>query len=321
MKKVKVAMTTDFAGESTSTEEIRETLRKISEAGFSHIHWCHEWDGDYTYSKEEMYQIRGWMNEFGLRCKGLHATEGSRRNAGRENCFHYRYIWQDRRDYTSENEYNRRAGEELIRNRVQMAEILGTDAIVLHMQLPYKNFEEDPGFKERYYRQVFKTFDELEVECRTRKVRICFENMMGTPNEYQVEQFDRMFKRYDPEFIAFTYDCGHGAVTGRGSFELAERYKDRLYMMHLHDNHGLWSEECWEDEDAMRRCDEHRNPFEGTIDFAELSRIIADSPYELPIVLEVCKRDKEEKLFLRESLEAGIRITEMITDYRENKRK
>ncbi len=33
--------------------------------------------------------------------------------------------------YTSENEYNRRAGEELIRNRVQMAEILGTDAIVL----------------------------------------------------------------------------------------------------------------------------------------------------------------------------------------------
>ena len=152
-------------------------------------------------------------------------------------------------------------------------------------------------------------------------MRICFENMMGTPNEYQVEQFDRMFERYDPEFIAFTYDCGHGAVTGRGSFELAERYKDRLYMMHLHDNHGLWSEECWEDEDAMRRCDEHRNPFEGTIDFAELSRIIADSPYELPIVLEVCKRDKEEKLFLRESLEAGIRITEMITDYRENKRK
>ena len=151
---MEIAMTTDFEGVSTSTEEIRETLRKISDAGFSHIHWCHEWDGDYTYSMEEMYQIRGWMNELGLRCKGIHATEGSRRNAGRKNCFQYRYVWQDRRDYTSENEYNRRAGVELIRNRVQMAEILGTDAIVLHMQLPYKDFEENPEFKETIYKYM-----------------------------------------------------------------------------------------------------------------------------------------------------------------------
>lgn len=320
MREWNVAMTTDFAGESKSTDEIFETLKKIADAGFSYIHWCHEWDSDYTYSKEEMDQIHNWMNDLGLSCKGVHATEGSRRNIMKPNHFHYRFKKQNRRDYTSENEYNRRAGVELIRNRVQMAEILGTDAIVLHMQLPYKSFEADGEFRECYYRQVFKSFDELENECRRRHVRICIENMLGTPDSHQIEQFDRMFERYSLEFVAFTYDCGHGNVTEAGSFELVKRYQDRLYMMHLHDNHGLHSEECWEDAVLMGRCDEHRNPFTGNIDFEELAKIIAGSPYELPIVLEVAKKDDDEKEFLEESLAAGKRITKMILDYRNEKR-
>ena len=316
MRKRNVAMTTDFAGESKSIEEIHETLRKIAEAGFSHIHWCHEWDGDYTYSKEEMYLIRNWMDDFGLGCKGLHATEGCKRNTMTPNCFHYPLTKQNRRDYTSKNEYVRRAGVELIRNRVQMAEILGSDAIVLHMQLPYKSFKEIPNYKERYYSQVFKSFDELEQECRSREIRICMENMLGTPNEYQIEQFDRLFDRYDSEFVAFTFDCGHGMVTGRDSFELVRRYRDRLYMTHIHDNHGLISEECWENAEAMCRCDEHKKPFDGNIDFEELARIIAGSPYQLPIVLEVAKGDGDDDQFLHESMIAGEKITKMIEDFR-----
>ena len=320
MKESNVAMTTAYAGESKSIEEIHETLRKIAEAGFSLIPWCHEWDGDYTYSKEEMYLIRRWMNDFGLNCKGLHATEGCRRNTIIPNRFHYPFVKQNRREYTSENEYVRRAGVELIRNRVQMAEILGSDSIVLHMQLPYKSFEESPDFKERYYRQAFKSFDELEQECRMRKVRICVENMLGTPNGYQIEQFDSLFERYAPDFVAFTFDCGHGRVTGEDPFELVRRYQDRLYMTHIHDNHGLVSKECWEDAAAMCRCDEHNKPFDGIIDFEELSQIIADSPYQLPIVLEVAKHDEEEELFLQESMDAGKKITKMIKNFRKNKR-
>ena len=40
--------------------------KKIAEAGFSHIHWCFDWTGDYIYSKAEMYQIREWMEKYGL---------------------------------------------------------------------------------------------------------------------------------------------------------------------------------------------------------------------------------------------------------------
>lgn len=320
MKEWTVAMTTDYDGESTSREEVFETLKRIADAGFSHVHWCHEWSGDYIYSESEMYQIKGWMHDLGLKCKGIHATEGCRRNRLKPNPFHYPCACQNRRDYTSEDEYARRAGVELVMNRIRMAEILETDAIVLHMQLPYKLFEEDPQMKERYYKQVFRSFDELEVYCKNKHIRICMENMLGTPDEYQVEQFDRLFDRYDSEFLGFAYDCGHGNVTGRGGMELLKRYQERLYMMHLHDNHGLSSEDCWEDAEAMCRCDEHNNPFDGMIDFEELARWIAGSPYELPIVLEVAKRDRDERQFLQEAMAAGRKITEMIQRYRRESR-
>lgn len=310
-----IAYATDFAGETTSVEKLHQTLERISKAGFSHIHWCHEWCADYTYSRPEMLQIRGWMNDLGLKCKGLHATEGSRRMRVKTR-YHYRCTEYDRRDYTSESEYNRQAGVELLRNRIQMADILGTDAIVLHMHLPYKSFEEDSQFRERYFKQVFKSFDELEEECLRRGVRICVENMLGTPNFHQTDQFDRLFSRYSSDFVAFCFDSGHALITGENPLELAERYKDRLYMMHLSDNHGLRSAECWEDGVEMGLCDEHKNPFHGTFDWDGFAKIVAASPYELPVVLEVSMREEEEQAFLAESLESGQRFTQMVLSYR-----
>ena len=75
---------TDYAGESASVEEMYRTLSDISEAGFSHIHWTHEWSGDYTYSVYEMIQIREWMDALGLKSKGLHATEQQSKKYSRE---------------------------------------------------------------------------------------------------------------------------------------------------------------------------------------------------------------------------------------------
>lgn len=313
-----IAYATDYAGECTSTEGLHQTLEHIARAGFSHVHWCHEWCDDYTYSKPEMLQIRGWMNDLGLGCKGLHATEGCRRQRTQHK-FHYRCADQNRRDYTSENEYNRMAGVELIRNRIELADVLGADAIVLHMQLPYKSFEQNPDFRERYFKQVFKSLDELEEECLARGVRICIENMMGTPNFHQIDQFNRLFNRYSSDFLAFCLDTGHALVTGEDPLEFARLYQQRLYMMHLSDNHGLTSPSCWEDGIEMSCCDEHKNPFHGTFDWDGFARIVAASPYQLPVVLEVCKRDADEQSFLQESLESGRRFTEMVLKYRESK--
>ncbi len=308
---------TDYAGESTSVAEMRNMLLDIADAGFSHIHWTHEWSGDYIYSVFEMIQIRAWMDEFGLRSKGLHATEGSsRKNVPGK--FTHRWTKQDRRDYTSENELNRLAGVELIKNRIDLAGYLGSSEIVLHMQLPYLQFIESEEFKRRYYDQVFKSFDEINYYCRAKRVRVCIENLLGTPNEFQIEQFDKLFERYDPEFLGFCFDTGHANITGDDPFEFLKRYSNRLFSLHLSDNHGIRSEKCWKDAAEMSNSDEHLIPYEGLFDWDRFSELVAESPYELPIVLEVANRDRENRQYLADCLAAGNKITDLILSYRQN---
>ncbi len=311
-----LAFATDYMGESTSTFELENTLKKISEAGFSHIHWCHEWDGDYIYSEFEMIQIRQWMDQYHLKSKGLHATEGSRRK-NVQGKYEYRWDAQNRRDYTSENELNRLAGVELIKNRIDMAKILGSQEIVLHMQLPYKSFEEDPEFRKRYYQQVCQSFDELEYYCKAKGVKICIENLLGTPNQHQKYQFDLLFDRYDEEFLGFCFDTGHGFVTNSSEMlELAERYKERMFCIHMSDNLGLPSEDCWHDAAKMSNSDLHRIPYEGNFDWDGFARILAQSPYEMPVVLEISCKEASEEDFLKRALEAGNKFTDLVNKYR-----
>ena len=286
-----LAMTTDFRGEFSKIEDIESCLREIAEAGFSHIHWCFEWTGDYYYSKAEMYQIREWMEKYGLKAKSLHASNGS--NFG----------WCDghyRKDYTSDTEFNRIAGRELIENRVELAQIIGATEIVLHMYLPFLDFQDKPETKEVFYRQAFRSLDELEPFCKERNVRICIENLFEAPGELQLEQFDLLFARYPKEFLGFCLDTGHANLVWGDSFieVLTERYKDRLFSIHMHDNKG------WGDEPGCG--DAHRLPGEGTIDWKRLMGVLRTSAYELPWTLEVKKPAEEDTAaYLKRAKETG----------------
>lgn len=309
-----LALATDYRGSGRSTAEIKATLADISRAGFTHVHWGFEWEGDYTYSIYEMMQIRDWLKEYGLRAKGVHGSEGhSRQNTPEK--YHYRWAAQDRRDYTSENEYNRLAGVELICNRVDLAAMLGAEELVLHMQLPYRSFEESPAFRERFFRQVCKSLDELQFYCKARGVRLCVENLLGTPNQHQTEQFDLLFARYDRGFLGFCFDTGHGLVTNtQAPLELALRYRERLFAVHLSDNMGLADAACWEDGRAMTKCDLHRLPFAGRFDWAGFAGLLARSPYEQPVVLEVQQRDMAQSVgdYLADCKAAGERFLRLM---------
>ena len=185
---LELAVNTDFAGESTRLEQIRTTLERIAQAGFSHIHRCHEWDREYMYSPYEMQQIREWMDEYGLKSKALHSTKGSAKDVNvREG--HYR------KDYTSDWEYNRRAGVDLIKNRVDLAQALGAAEIVLHLYVPYITIQKKPEVKEDFYACVCRSLDELMPYCLDKKVRICTENLFDMPGEYMLEAWERLFER------------------------------------------------------------------------------------------------------------------------------
>ncbi|GHV28768.1 hypothetical protein AGMMS4952_13310 [Spirochaetia bacterium] len=297
-----LVMTSDFHGTSKSTAEIKNALSGIARAGFSHVHWCHEWTGDYVYSVHEMIQIRTWCDELGLKVKGVHASDGVGRKpfdplTGGD------VFDRDTKYYVSMNEYNRLAGVDLIKNRVDLAHTLDAGAIVLHFSLPWQVFEADKNYHEQFFWRAFKSFDELEPYCTTRNIRLCIENLGETPRAWSIHQFDLLFKRYGADYMGLCFDTGHANMACRENcLEYAERYNERLFMIHVHDNQG--------------EGDEHILPFEGTFNWEGFAPVLARSPYELPVLMEPSCPAKDDAVWLGKAFQAGSRFQDMVLKVR-----
>ena len=107
-----LSMTTDYMADTGSPEPY---LRRIAEAGFTHVHWCHHWNTDFAYDDCELEQIECWLHRYNLQVTDLHASAGKEKAWG------------------SLREYERLAGVELVANRIATAERLGADVIVMHL--------------------------------------------------------------------------------------------------------------------------------------------------------------------------------------------
>jgi sugar phosphate isomerase/epimerase len=279
-----LALNTDFGNVSRQSADIKSILARISGAGFSHVHWCHEWNSSYLYSVHEMLQIREWCDEYGLAVKGIHASHGE----------------FDLKRYISFNDYNRLAGVDLIKNRVDLAYILNAGDIVLHLYLPWKRFEQEKNHRDDFFRVVLRSFDELEPYCKTRRVRICVENLFDNPTVHMRDAFDILFERYDADFMGLCFDTGHANVSCKENIlEFAERYNNRLFMIHVHDNNG--------------EGDQHHLPFTGSFNWEGFAALLARSPYSFPVNLElVIGKAEDEQSWLKKALEEGNRLSEMV---------
>lgn len=192
-----LSVTTDYA---TSTGDPSPYLKRIADAGFTHIHWCHQWNTDFLYSRWEVDQIRTWLDEYGLQLLDLHGSAGNEK------------------DWTSSQEYRRLAGIELVKNRIEMTATLDADVVIMHI----------PG--EPNYEPVRRSLDALETYSRERGVRIAIENG-------NFGAIAPVLAEYDPDYVGLCYDCGHGNMIPDGLDQL-ESLKDRLISVHLHDNNG-----------------------------------------------------------------------------------
>lgn len=203
-----LSMTTDYRADSGSPEPY---LRRIAEAGFSHLHWCHHWNDDFFYAESEVDQIARWLDDFGLRLNDLHATAG-----------------QEKR-WTSIVDYEREAGVELVRNRIAMASRLGGDVVILHMSAA----PIDAASRDAFWDALRRSLDALEPFARERGVRIALENL--TDGNFATVR--KVLSQFGPDYIGLCYDSGHGNITGDGLDRL-DVVKDRLISLHLHDNNG-----------------------------------------------------------------------------------
>jgi sugar phosphate isomerase/epimerase len=199
-----LSITTDYMTDAGCPEPY---LRRIAEAGFSHVHWCHQWNTDFLYDECEIEQIEHWLHRYGLLLTDLHAS------AGREKA------------WGSPREYEHLAGVELVANRIAMAARLGSDVIIMH--LPDLK---DPATHDAIWQQVRRSLDALQGIAGQHGVRIAIENGPFT-------EIDKVLSLYAPDYLGLCYDCGHGNLIPDG-LDWLDRLKDRLISIHLHDNDG-----------------------------------------------------------------------------------
>jgi sugar phosphate isomerase/epimerase len=76
-----------------------------------------------------------------------------------------------------------------------------------------------------------------------------------------------------------------------------------MFIIHIHDNHG--------------ESDEHTIPFEGYFNWENFARVLARSPYKLPILMEPsCREEGDDTAWLKRAFDAGNRFTTMMEKYR-----
>lgn len=266
-----LAMTSNYLAQ---TGNARPYLERIARAGFTHVHWAHEWATDYLYPPAEMERIGGWLEECGLGVSHVHASEG------------------DRCDWMAADEAQRRAGVALLANRVEMAGRLGGDVAIVHMK---RNGPPEPRDADAYWSAVWRSLDELRAAAEEHGVRVAIEN--GPDNFDDVQ---RVLARYDDAYVGLCYDTGHGNLDPDGLGRL-QAWRNRLIAVHLHDNNGR------DDVHWMPFTGTVDWPR-----FAEVLAGSADAdPLSLETILYPPGAVAEED-FLAEAYRAGRRILEMI---------
>lgn len=208
MQTIPLSLTTDFESDTGCPEP---PLRAIAAAGFTHTHWCHQWNTDFIYSAHEITQVSRWLSEFGLTLLDLHGSDG------KEKCWYAGREWE------------RLAGVELVENRLRMTAELGGSCVVMHVPRLPADADGAPECD-----QTRRSIDALLPTIRQLGIRLAFENMGSDDFRF----LRKLLAEYGPDTVGICYDCGHGNIRERLGLDHLETVKDRLIAVHIHDNDG-----------------------------------------------------------------------------------
>ena len=269
-----LAMTTEYAVSRGCPEPY---LRRIAEAGFTHIHWAHHFNTDFMYGDSEIEQIAWWLEDYGLTLLNVHGSVGFEKN------------------YSSLLEYERQAGVDLIRNRIDFAARLSASVVILHLPIKPETIRD-----QAFWDQVSRSFEDVSRFAYERGVRIAIENRPADDFIW----LRMLLNRFDSDLMGLCYDAGHGNIGPCGLVHL-DALRDRLLAIHLHDNDGAG--------------DQHDLPFSGTVAWQKLIPLLAGSAYQGPITIESNIRgyDMTDDVFLEKAYEAGLALDRMLNLARE----
>ena len=247
---MKLSLTSDYAG---STGDPSPSLKALAEAGFTNVMWCHHWNDDFLYGPAELACLKSVFKDLGLVLSDIHGSQGV------EKCWH------------STDDCCRKAGVELVANRIEMLRAFGGDGTIM-MHVPFFSVEASAAAKKAArarFDALCRSIDELMPLLEDAGCALSIENMWFDSWELMEE----LLARYPAERLGICYDSGHANSLGNKRMDSLDRNKGRLLALHLDDNDGTG--------------DQHQPPFYGTVDWNRLARIIAQSSYKRPLCFEL----------------------------------
>ena len=160
---------------------------------------------------------------------------------------------------------------------VRATSILGAPIMVTHPLSPNSFEEESPSERRATMRLNREFFTDLLEEAHKYGVKIALENMPGVKaltgsTEYLAEYLDMM----KSDIFGVCLDTGHAHCSGHSCADMARAFADRLFCLHIHDNHGP----------NPKYADEHLPVGLGSIDWDAFFTALRDINYAGTINLE-----------------------------------
>lgn len=142
-----------------------------------------------------------------------------------------------------------------------------------------------------------KRLEAIVLQAEKYDVKIAFENLNN------IQNLELTLKTFKSPTVGFCYDsCHHANCAPRN--DLLEKYGDRLFALHLHDNGG--------------KNNQHQLPFDGKIDWEAVVKKIAHTGYNGATSLEPMNWDYED-ISIREFLARAFQKAKRLDDMRKRK--
>ena len=196
-----------------------------AQAGFTHLHWGHEYAAEKPHTDAELAEIGRWLRDEGLGVVDIHASAGSQ------------FQW------TSTDDALRLPALDLVRDALRMhAAWNASGAVVAHpayldtRQLAGDNAEAYRRETEARYDVMRRSLDTLLPEFEAAGCILALENLPGDNGEL----LNRALSEYPTATLGYCFDCGHANLKPPADgFLIAESHADRMAAIHLHDNDGV----------------------------------------------------------------------------------
>lgn len=168
---------------------------------------------------------------------------------------------------------------------IDVANELGIKEINFHAQT-YPLTLSNKKFRRQTIQNFIKSSEELVDYAARFNMGVMIENIpKGKRKSFEPDDFKQIFRGVNG--LGFHLDVGHAFIGEgmRGVEKYIKTFKDRLWHVHLHDNHG--------------KHDEHLPIGEGNIDFRKVVKSLKKVEYNRTITLEVFDTEKRIKQSLR----------------------